>query len=92
MNEHFSLHYSMIEKKDTILDLQLNFDNPSDELLIVRLNDWLKAINRSNLFVSAIPLKNIKDEQQPHPIVSTTKSVTTTTYNNSKRNDIIVNE
>lgn len=90
MSEHFSLNYSLVEKKDAILDLHLNFDNPSDELLVVRLNTWLKAIDRPNLLVTAIPVKKIKEEQ---PIVSTTKSVTTTTYNNlTKRNDVIVIE
>jgi hypothetical protein len=89
MSEHFSLHYSLVENKDAILDLQLNFDNPTDELLVVRLNMWLKAIDRPNLLVSAIPVRKIKEEQ---PFVSTTKSVTTTIYNNSKRNDVIVIE
>jgi hypothetical protein len=89
MSEHFSLNYSLVEKKDAILDLHLNFDNPTDELLVIRLNTWLKAIDRPNLLVTAIPVKKIKEEQ---PIVSTTKSVTTTTYNKSKRNDVIVIE
>ena len=84
-------HYSFVEKKDAILDLHLNFDNPTDELLVVRLNTWLKAIDRPNLLVTAIPVRKNKEEEQS--FVSTTKSVTTTTYNNlTKRNDVIVIE
>jgi len=31
--------------------LDINFDNPSEEVLVARLNTWLVAIGRDNLSV-----------------------------------------
>lgn len=83
-NEHFTLRYSLEDKdkNETIMDLEMNFHNPSEEMLIGRLNTWLKAITRKNLEVSLIKKNN-------EPIVSTTTttSITTTTLNNNKKNE-----
>jgi hypothetical protein len=51
MKEHFTLRYSSTESEsgDSIMDLEMNFDNPSESILIARLNTWLKAIGRENL-------------------------------------------
>jgi len=53
MKEHFTLRYSSTETDsgDSIMDLELNFDNPSENTLIARLNTWLIAIGRENLQV-----------------------------------------
>ena len=53
MKEHFTLRYSSTESDsgDSIMDLELNFDNPSENTLIARLNTWLIAIGRENLQV-----------------------------------------
>ena len=53
MKEHFTLRYSSTESEsgDSIMDLELNFDNPSEFVLISRINTWLKAIGRENLQV-----------------------------------------
>ena len=51
MKEHFTLRYSSTESEsgDSIMDLEMNFDNPSESILISRINTWLKAIGRENL-------------------------------------------
>ena len=51
MKEHFTLRYSSTESEsgDSIMDLELNFNNPSESILISRINTWLKAIGRENL-------------------------------------------
>jgi len=53
MKEHFTLRYSSTESDsgDSIMDLEMNFDNPSETILISRLNAWLVAIGRENLQV-----------------------------------------
>jgi len=53
INENFSLRYNSREEDsgDTVMDLDINFDNPSEEVLIARLNTWLVAIGRDNLSV-----------------------------------------
>ena len=84
MNEHFTLRYSLDDKdrNESVMDLEMNFHNPSEEMLIGRLNTWLKAITRKNLEVSLIKKNN-------EPIVATTRttSITTTTLNNNKKNE-----
>ena len=57
MKEHFTLRYSSTESEsgDSIMDLELNFDNPSEFVLISRINTWLKAIGRENLQVCLDP-------------------------------------
>jgi len=53
INENFSLRYNSREEDsgDTVMDLDINFDNPSEEVLVARLNTWLVAIGRDNLSV-----------------------------------------
>jgi len=55
MKEHFTLRYSAIEDGDSLMELDLSFDNPTDELLLKRIQDWLIAIGKTNIVVS-IPL------------------------------------
>lgn len=55
VNENFSLNYSSREDQsgDTVMDCNINFDNPKDDSAIVhRLNTWLQAIGRTELVVS----------------------------------------
>jgi hypothetical protein len=55
VNENFSLNYSSREDQsgDTVMDCNINFDNPKDDSTIVhRLNTWLQAIGRTELVVS----------------------------------------
>jgi hypothetical protein len=53
MKEHFTLRYSSTngDTNDTIMELDMNFDNPSKAVLIDRINIWLTAIGRSNLII-----------------------------------------
>ena len=53
MKEHFTLRYSSSEDNDTIMDLEMTFDNPSDEALLKRLNAWLVAIGKGHLKMSS---------------------------------------
>lgn len=59
MKEHFTLRYSSTEgdSGDSIMDLELNFDNPNQNTLLARLNTWLVAIGRENfqIYVDAKP-------------------------------------
>lgn len=59
MKEHFTLRYSSTESDsgDSIMDLELNFDNPNQNTLLARLNTWLVAIGRENfqIYVDAKP-------------------------------------
>ncbi len=57
MKEHFTLRYSMTEENDSVMDLDLSFDNPTEELLLKRIQDWLIAIGKKNIVVS-IPVNN----------------------------------
>ena len=55
INENFSLNYSSREADsgDTVMDCNINFDNPKDDSTIIhRLNTWLKAIGRSDIEVT----------------------------------------
>ena len=61
MKEHFSLRYSMTEDNDSIMDLDLSFDNPTDELLVKRMQDWLIAIGKTNIVVLIPVNKDLKD-------------------------------
>ncbi len=63
MNEHFTLRYSLEDKdkNESVMDLEMNFHNPSEEMLIGRLNTWLKAITRKNLEVTLIKSNNKKE-------------------------------
>jgi hypothetical protein len=84
MNEHFTLRYSLDDKdkNESVMDLEMNFHNPSEEMLIGRLNTWLKAITRKNLEVSLIK----KEKNEPIVATTTTTSITTTTLNKNNNN------
>ena len=53
-NENFSLNFSSREDGtgDTVMDCNINFDNPRDDSAIIhRLNTWLQAIGRTEIVV-----------------------------------------
>lgn len=55
INENFSLNYNSREDQsgDTVMDCNINFDNPKDDSTIIhRLNTWLKAIGREDIVVA----------------------------------------
>lgn len=52
MKEHFTLRYTSSEDNDTVMELDMSFDNPSDEMLVQRLKDWLRAIGKDNVSAS----------------------------------------
>mgnify|MGYP006995916331 CR=1 FL=1 len=51
ISENFSLRYNSLEYDtgDTVMDLDISFDNPSDEVLIQRINSWLVAIGKNSV-------------------------------------------
>jgi len=53
INENFSLRYNSREDDtgDTVMDLDISFDNPSDDVLVQRINAWLVAIGKQNVSV-----------------------------------------
>ena len=54
INENFSLSFSSREDGtgDTVMDCNINFDNPRDDSTIIhRLNTWLQAIGRTEIVV-----------------------------------------
>jgi hypothetical protein len=55
INENFSLSFNSREDQtgDTVADIDIRFDNPKDDSVIInRLNTWLKAIGREDIVVS----------------------------------------
>ena len=59
MKEHFTLRYSANEDGDTVMDLEMSFDNPSDEILLKRIQEWLIAIGKTNIHIAS---NNVKDD------------------------------
>jgi len=53
MKEHFTLRYSANEDGDNVMDLEMSFDNASDEILLKRIQDWLIAIGKTNIHIYA---------------------------------------
>ena len=56
INENFSLNFGSREADsgDTVLDVNISFDNPKDDSTIIhRLNTWLNAIGRTEIVVSS---------------------------------------
>ena len=54
INENFSLSYNSREDQtgDTVADIDVRFDNPKDDSVIInRLNTWLQAIGRTDIVV-----------------------------------------
>ena len=51
----------MTEENDSVMELDLSFDNPTDELLLKRIQDWLIAIGKTNIVVSIPVNKDLKD-------------------------------
>ena len=87
--ENFTLLYKLNddEKHDTLLNLEMNFDNPSDDLFVKRLNTWLKAIGRENLYVASVKKEPVIAAAAV-TTTTTTKSITTTKFNNAtKKNE-----
>ena len=89
--ENFTLRYTLTddEKHDTLLNLEMNFDNPSDDLFVKRLNTWLKAIGKENLYVASVKKEPpLADAAAAVITTTTTKSITTTKFNNAtKKNE-----
>ena len=56
INENFNLGYSSREQNtsDTILDCNISFENPTDEIVMHRLNTWLEAIGRDEIIVTKV--------------------------------------
>jgi hypothetical protein len=55
INENFSLSYNSREEQtgDTVTDIDVRFDNPKDDSIIIKnLNLWLQAIGRTDIVVS----------------------------------------
>jgi hypothetical protein len=60
VNENISFNYGSREADsgDTVMDVNISFENPADDSIIVhRLNTWLTAIGRSDLVVSYVEKK-----------------------------------
>ena len=54
INENFSLSFNSREDQtgDTVADIDVRFDNPKDDSIIInRLNIWLTAIGRTDIVV-----------------------------------------
>lgn len=68
MKEHFTLRYSMTEDGDSVMELDLSFDNPTDELLVKRLQDWLIAIGKGNILVSTLVNNNTINNERDNEI------------------------
>ena len=54
INETFSLSYNSREEQtgDTVTDIDVRFDNPKDDSVIIKhLNLWLTAIGATNIVV-----------------------------------------
>jgi len=56
ITENFNLSYSSRERNtsDTILDCNISFENPDDDVVIHRLNTWLEAIGRDEIIVTKV--------------------------------------
>jgi hypothetical protein len=64
MKEHFTLRYSATEENDSVMELDLSFDNPTDELLVKRIQDWLIAIGKTNIVVSIPVNKDLATDKE----------------------------
>jgi hypothetical protein len=82
MKEHFTLRYSATEDNDSIMELDLSFDNPTDELLVKRVQDWLIAIGKKNIIV----VSNSVNEKNKEPVNNAT--INNATINNERDNEI----
>ena len=59
MSEYFILYYGLNDtfiqaSNDALLKIEMKFENPTDELLVSRLNAWLNSIGRRNIKVSLL--------------------------------------
>lgn len=56
ITENFSLSYSSRDRNtsDTILDCNISFENPTDDVVMYRLNTWLEAIGRDEIIVTKV--------------------------------------
>lgn len=65
-NENFNLSYSSRDRNtsDTILDCNISFENPTDDVVIHRLNTWLESIGRDEIIVTKVKT-NFLEEKSP---------------------------
>jgi hypothetical protein len=63
MKEHFTLRYTSSEDNDTVMELDMSFDNPTNEMLVQRLKDWLRAIGKDNVSVSVKATANANSNE-----------------------------
>jgi hypothetical protein len=61
MKEHFTLRYSLTEDNDSVMELDLSFDNPTDEVLVKRIQAWLTVIGKTNI---QITLSNKRENER----------------------------
>lgn len=56
ITENFNLSYSSRDRNtsDTILDCNISFENPTDDVVMYRLNTWLEAIGRDEIIVTKV--------------------------------------
>jgi hypothetical protein len=64
------------------MELDLSFDNPTDELLVKRVQDWLIAIGKKNIIV----VSNSVNEKNKEPVNNAT--INNATINNERDNEI----
>lgn len=56
ITENFNLSFSSRDRNtsDTILDCNISFENPTDDVVMYRLNTWLEAIGRDEIIVTKV--------------------------------------
>ena len=59
MPEHIELRYSLNDpfiqtNNEFIYELAMNCEDPTDDLLISQINQWLRAMGRTNLEIKPI--------------------------------------
>ena len=60
INENFTFGYTSRDSNtsDTLLDVDVRFENPKDDSSIIqKMNIWLQATGRTNIVVSPKPMK-----------------------------------
>jgi len=60
INENFTFGFTSRDSNtnDTLLDVDVRFENPKDDSSIIqKINIWLQAIGRTNIVVSPKPMK-----------------------------------
>ena len=60
INENFTFGFTSRDSNtnDTLLDVDVRFENPKDDSSIIqKINIWLQAIGRTNIVVGPKPMK-----------------------------------